>query len=207
MWWCNLDRREPLCTNTFCSDAKMSLSLVFIHLVSLHLCNPDLGKETKSLRSKSFCTPHNSLTLRLICFSASIICARHCQNMKKVIFSWIDWSEPKSFLSPSIFIQQLFISGSKKYIFIYFSDAIILFYRQYKSQLLKVGMKWEFAIFSKCMLVMFFSEWIIHACFFIIIKNVMTQIFAWNDRLFPCKILQSFILLKPCLCNSDIYYV
>ncbi len=31
--------------------------------------------------------------------------------------------------------------------------------------------------------------------------------FAWNDRLFPCEILQSFILLKPCLCNSDIYYL
>lgn len=76
MWWCNLDRQEPLCANTFCSDAKMSLSRALIHFVSLHLCNPDSGKETKSLRSNSFWTPHNSLTLRLICFSGSIICTR-----------------------------------------------------------------------------------------------------------------------------------
>ncbi len=92
-----------------------------------------------------------------------IICARHCQNTKKVIFSWIDWSEPEFFFHRLFSFNNSLLGGRKKRYFIYFPDTIILFYRQYKSQLLQVGMKWEFTIFSKCML---FCEWIIHACFF-----------------------------------------
>lgn len=101
----------------------VSLSLALIHFVSLHLCNPDSGKEAKSLRSSSFWTPHISLTLRLICISVSIICARHWQDTEKVKFSWIAWSEPEFY--PTVYFIQFSNNTLHFVFFVFFNQNVI----------------------------------------------------------------------------------